>query len=153
MADITIIGTGNMARGLATRALAGGNSVQLLAHDDKAKADSLAAELGGEVTTGVVGDDVSGDIVIPAVYFDPAKDVVAKYGGALDGKVYVDITNPVDTSTFEGLSVPEGSSAAEELQKTTGARVVKAFNTTFAGTLAAGGRGGPAARRPHCGRR
>ena len=138
MTDVTIIGTGNMARGLATRAIAGGKSVQLLAHDDKAKADALAAELGGQVTTGVVGDELSGDIVIPAVYFDPAKDVVAKLGSALDGKVYVDITNPVDTSTFEGLSVPAGSSAAEELQKTTGAKVVKAFNTTFAVTLAAG---------------
>ena len=138
MTDITIIGTGNMARGLATRAIAGGKSVQLLAHDDKAKADALAAELGGQVPTGVVGDELSGDIVIPAVYFDPAKDVVAKLGSALDGKVYVDITNPVDTPTFEGLSVPEGSSAAEELQKTTGAKVVKAFNTTFAVTLAAG---------------
>ena len=28
--DITIIGTGNMARGIATRALAGGNTVTLL---------------------------------------------------------------------------------------------------------------------------
>ena len=138
MTDVTIIGTGNMARGLATRALAGGKSVQLLAHKDRAKADALAAELGGPVTAGVVGDELSGAIVIPAVYFDPAKDVVAKYGSALDGKVYVDITNPVDTSTYEGLSVPDGSSAAEELQKSTGAKVVKAFNTTFAGTLAAG---------------
>jgi 8-hydroxy-5-deazaflavin:NADPH oxidoreductase len=138
MTDITIIGTGNMARGLATRAIAGGKSVQLLAHDDKAKADALATELGGQVTTGVVGDELSGDIVIPAVYFDPAKEVVAKYGSTLDGKVYVDITNPVDTSTFEGLSVPAGSSAAEELQKSTGAKVVKAFNTTFAETLTAG---------------
>ncbi|MFE4835323.1 NADPH-dependent F420 reductase [Arthrobacter sp. NPDC056691] len=138
MTDITIIGTGNMARGLATRAIAGGKSVQLLAHEDKGKADALAAELEGQVTTGVVGDDLSGDIVIPAVYYDPARDVVAKYGSALDGKIYVDITNPVDMSTFEGLSVPEGSSAAEELQKSTGAKVVKAFNTTFAGTLAAG---------------
>jgi 8-hydroxy-5-deazaflavin:NADPH oxidoreductase len=138
MADVTIIGTGNMARGLATRAIAGGKSVQLLAHGDKGKADALAAELGGQVTAGVVGDDLSGAIVIPAVYFDPAKDVVARYGSALDGKVYVDITNPVDTSTYEGLSVPDGSSGAEVLQKSTGAKVVKAFNTTFAGTLVAG---------------
>lgn len=83
----------------------------------------------------MIGDDVSGAIVIPAVYFDSAKEIVAKYGSALDGRICVDITNPVDVSTFAGLSVPEGSSAAEELQKATGARVVKAFNTTFAGTL------------------
>ncbi|MDP9695856.1 UNVERIFIED_ORG: putative dinucleotide-binding enzyme [Arthrobacter globiformis] len=100
MADITIIGTGNKARGLATRALAGGKTVQLLAHEDKAEADALAAELGGQVTGGVVGNQLSGAIVIPAVYYDPAKDVVAKYGSALDVKVYVDITNPVDTTTY-----------------------------------------------------
>ena len=138
MTDITIIGTGNMARGLAARAIAGGNSVQILAHGDKAKADALAAEFTGQVSTGVLGDAVTGSIVIPAVYFDAAKEIVARYGDGLDGKVYVDITNPVDFSTFEGLSVPAGSSAAEELQKATGAKVVKAFNTTFAATLGEG---------------
>jgi predicted dinucleotide-binding enzyme len=138
MTDITIIGTGNMARGLATGALAGGKTVQVLAHDDKAKADALAAELGGKATTGVLGDFVTGSIVIPAVYFDAAKDIASRYGNSLEGKVYVDITNPVDFSTFEGLSVPADSSAAEELQKITAAKVVKAFNTTFAATLGSG---------------
>jgi len=138
MTDITIIGTGNMARGLAVRALAAGKSVQLLAHEDKSKADALAAELGGQVATGVLGDTVTGSIVMPAVYFDAAKDIVSRYGESLEGKVYVDITNPVDFSTFEGLSVPADSSAAEELQKITRAKVVKAFNTTFAATLGAG---------------
>ena len=138
MTDITIIGTGNMARGLATRAVAAGKSVQLLAHEDKAKADALAAELGGQVSTGVVGEALTGEIVIPAVYFDAAKDIVARYGDSLTGKVYVDITNPVDFSTFDGLAVPAGSSATEELQKATPAKVVKAFNTTFAATLAEG---------------
>jgi predicted dinucleotide-binding enzyme len=49
----------------------------------------------------------------------------------------VDITNPVDVSTFDGLVTPAGSSAAEEIAKAApaGANVVKAFNTTFAGTL------------------
>jgi predicted dinucleotide-binding enzyme len=138
MTDITIIGTGNMARGLATRAIAAGKTVQLLAHEAKAKAETLASELGGQVSTGVIGDALTSDLVIPAVYFDAAKDIVARYGDSLTGKVYVDITNPVDTSTFEGLAVPAGSSAAEELQKVSGAKVVKAFNTTFAATLGAG---------------
>ncbi|QQQ62203.1 NADPH-dependent F420 reductase [Paenarthrobacter ureafaciens] len=138
MTDITIIGTGNMARGLATRAIAAGKSVQLLAHEDKAKAKALATELGGQVSTGLVGDELTSNLVIPAVYFDAAKAIVARYGDALNGKVYVDITNPVDFATFEGLAVPADSSAAEELQKITGASVVKAFNTTFAATLGEG---------------
>lgn len=138
MSDITIIGTGNMARGIAARAIAGGRSVQLLAHEDKAKADALAAELGGDISTGVLGDSITGSIVIPAVYLDASKAILVRYGSALGGKVYVDITNPVDFSTFDGLAVPEGTSAAEELQKMTPADVVKAFNTTFAGPLAQG---------------
>ncbi|GAA2202250.1 NADPH-dependent F420 reductase [Sinomonas flava] len=138
MTDITIIGTGNMARGLASRAIAAGRSVQLLAHEDKAKAEALANELGSGVTTGVLGDSVEGQIVIPAVYFDASKAIVSQYGEALSGKVYVDITNPVDFSTFDSLAVAAGSSAAEELQKITPATVVKAFNTTFAGTLVSG---------------
>lgn len=138
MTDITIIGTGNMARGLATRAIAAGRSIQLLAHEDNTKARTLASELGVQIATGVVGDEITSNLVIPAVYFEAAKDIAARYGGALAGKVYVDITNPVDFATFDGLAVPAESSAAEELQKITSAKVVKAFNTTFAATLGEG---------------
>ncbi|MFF2677835.1 NADPH-dependent F420 reductase [Arthrobacter koreensis] len=138
MTDLTIIGTGNMARGLAARAVAAGRSVQLLAHEDRAKAEALAAELGGTITPGVLGDELTGAMVIPAVYFDASRAIAEQYGDALHGKVYVDLTNPVDFATFDSLSVPADSSAAEELQKVTGAKVVKAFNTTFAATLANG---------------
>ena len=56
--DITIIGTGNMARGIATRALAGGHSVTLLG-TETAKAQALAAELSGDVRAGDAHADVS----------------------------------------------------------------------------------------------
>jgi predicted dinucleotide-binding enzyme len=138
MSDITIIGTGSMARGIASRAVAAGKSIQLLAHEDRAKAEALADELGGTVAPGVLGDDITGALVIPAVYFDASKAIAAQYGDALAGKVYVDITNPVDFATFDGLAVATGTSAAEELQKLTPAKVVKAFNTTFGGTLVSG---------------
>ena len=49
--DITIIGTGNMARGIATRALAGGHSVTLLGTEAE-KAEELADELCGDVRAG-----------------------------------------------------------------------------------------------------
>jgi 8-hydroxy-5-deazaflavin:NADPH oxidoreductase len=72
-----------------------------------------------------------------ALWYDAALPVVQQYGDALAGKTIVDITNPVDVSTFDGLVTPAGSSAAEEIAKAApaGANVVKAFNTTFAGTL------------------
>lgn len=69
--------------------------------------------------------------------------MVTRYGEALTRKVVVDISNPVDYETFDSLVVAPGSSAAEEIVAPTGADVLKAFNTTFSGTLAAGVSGRP----------
>ena len=135
--DITIIGTGNMARGIATRALEGGHGVTLLG-TEQAKAEALAAELPGEAKAGAVGDPLSGDVVVLAVWYQAVPDVLARYGDQLDGKVVVDITNPVDFSTFTPLGLEAGSAAAQIAQIVPGAKVIKAFNTTFAGTLVEG---------------
>ena len=139
MSTVSILGSGNMARGIATRALAGGNSVQLLARDPQESA-KLADDLGGSATSGAVGDALTGDVVVLAVPYPAAAPLVEQYGDQLSGKVVVDITNPVNTETFDGLVTPADSSAAQEIAKTApaGARVVKAFNTTFAGTLVEG---------------
>lgn len=136
---VTIIGTGNMARGIATRLLAGGHEVALLGRE-AGKGEDLARDLGGSVSVGEVGDPISGDVVVLAVPYEAAGLVVRRYGDDLSGKVVVDITNPVDWQTFDGFVTPPDSSAAEEIQKAApeGARVVKAFNTTFAGTLVEG---------------
>ena len=137
MNTITIIGTGNMARGIATRALAAGRNVELL-NRDADKAAAVAAELGTNVTSGTVGQAPAGDIVVLALPFDAAKEVVTSYGAALAGKTVVDITNPVNFETFDSLVVAPGTSAAEEIAALTPGNVVKAFNTTFAGALVAG---------------
>jgi len=65
-------------------------------------------------------------------------DVLRRYEGELDGKVVIDITNPVDTETYAPLSIEAGSVAQEIAARVPGAKVVKAFNTTFAGTLVEG---------------
>lgn len=137
MNTITIIGTGNMARGIATRALAAGRNVELLNRDSE-KAAAVAAELGTNVTSGTVGQAPAGDIVVLAVPFDAAKEIVSSYGDVLAGTTVVDITNPVNFETFDSLVVAPGTSAAEEIAALTPGNVVKAFNTTFAGALVAG---------------
>jgi predicted dinucleotide-binding enzyme len=138
MTDITIIGNGNMARGIATRALAAGKNVEILGQD-AAKAQALANELGANVSYGTTASAPQGNIVVLAVPFDAAKAVMAAYGELLAGKTVVDITNPVNFETFDSLVVAPGSSAAEEIAALApaGAHVVKAFYTTFAGTLVA----------------
>jgi predicted dinucleotide-binding enzyme len=133
--DITIIGNGHMARGLAARASAAGKSVQILGRD-VGKAAGLAKEFGA--TPGGAAKMPSGQIVVLALPFAAAKEVVSRYGDALRGKVVVDISNPVDYETLDSLVVAPGSSAAEEIAALTRADVVKAFNTTFSGTLVAG---------------
>lgn len=142
MTDITIIGSGNMARAIGTRAVAAGRSLQVLSRSPE-HAAKLAAELGADTISGGLGDVPEGDIVVLALYFGPAKEVATHYGDTLSGKTVVEISNPTDPDTFDSLTVEPGSSAAEEIAALLpGAHVVKAFNTTFAGPLAAGVTGG-----------
>jgi predicted dinucleotide-binding enzyme len=137
MSSISVIGLGNMASTLAERALAAGNAVEIIGRDP-AKANEVAATLDG-ATVGTAGAAPAGDIVILAVPYATASAVVSQYGDALNGKVIVDITNPI-TPDSKGFVTPEGSSGAQEIAKAApaSAHVVKAFNTLFAGVLAAG---------------
>jgi len=135
--DITIIGTGNMARGIATRALAGGNALTLLGTTAE-KARALAGELPGDVRAGTVGDPISGDVVVLAVWYQALDDVLGRYRDQLVGRTVIDITNPVDPETYAPITVEDGSAAQEIARKAPGAKVVKAFNTTFAGSLIEG---------------
>jgi len=135
--EIAIIGTGNMARAIGTRALDARNDVTFYG-TTRENAQQLAGELSGSAKAAAVGDPLEGDVVVLAVWYPVTREVVERYGDALDGKVVVDISNPVNTETF-GRIVPDAGSGAEEVAAAApGARVVKAFNTTFAGTLAAG---------------
>ncbi|WP_307000418.1 NADPH-dependent F420 reductase [Arthrobacter sp. V1I7] len=131
-----------MARALGTRAVAAGRSVQILDRTPE-NAANLAAELGGGATSGGLNEIPAGDLVVLALYFGPAKEVATHYGDTLSGKTVIEISNPVNSETFDSLQVPAGSSAAEEIAALLpGAVVVKAFNTTFAGPLTAGTAGG-----------
>jgi len=138
MSNISIIGTGNMASTIATLAVAGGNSVEVIGRD-QSKAAELAKALGGSTTTGEFGAVPAGDIVIVALGYADVVPVVAQYGNALAGKVIVDICNPVN-STGDGLAIPDGTSIAENVAGAApaSASVVKAFNTTFGAVLAKG---------------
>jgi predicted dinucleotide-binding enzyme len=137
--QVTIIGAGNMGRGIGTRVVAGGHGLQLIDRNPE-DASVLAGELGGGATAGSPDDDLTGDVVVFALYYPGTKDAAGQYGDRLAGKVVVDICNPVDVETWASLATPEGTSAAEELAGLlpSGTAVVKAFNTTFATTLVAG---------------
>jgi 8-hydroxy-5-deazaflavin:NADPH oxidoreductase len=135
----TIVGAGNMGRGIGTRAVAGGHEVEIV-DSDPAEAQKLADELGDSATALDQGAPFGGEIVVFALYYPGIKDAVRQYAERLAGKVVVDITNPVDTETWDRLATQPGSSSPEELAELLpeGTPIVKAFNTTFARTLVAG---------------
>jgi predicted dinucleotide-binding enzyme len=139
MSTISIIGTGNMARTIATLAIAGGNTVEVIGRD-QSKAAELAKTLGDSTTTGEFGTVPAGDVVILAVLFDSAVSIVSEYGDALAGKIIVDITNPFN-ATADGLAIPADTSIAQMVAEAApaSAHVFKAFNTLFRDILAAGG--------------
>ena len=132
MSAVTVIGAGNMGKAIAWRVVAGGNDAQVLTRTP------VKVGIPG-AKHGTVGDPLSGDIVVLAVPYAAVPELLALYEGQLDGKVLVDLTNPVDFATFDSLVVPVGSSATAEIaQSVPGASVLKAFNTTFAATLTTG---------------
>lgn len=138
MSSVSIIGLGNMAHAIAARAIAGGNAVEVIGRD-AAKAEDLAATLGGGATVGTFGAVPVGDIVVLAVPYVGAVPVVAQYGDALAGKSIIDISNTFNADAT-GLVTPEGTSGAQEIAKAApeSAHVVKAFNTVFGHVLAQG---------------
>jgi len=120
MAHVSVIGTGNMGQAIAGLVTQGGNTLEVIAETDADKA-------------------VTGDIVVLAVPYAALADIVATRADQLAGKIVVDITNPVNFETFDSLVVPaDGSAAAELAALLPTSTVLKAFNTTFAGTLASG---------------
>ena len=120
MTHVTIIGSGNMGQAISGLVSKGGNTVELLRHSD-------------------TGKPVTGDIVVLAVPHAAIPDILATRGDQLAGKVVVDITNPLNFETFDSLTVPADSSAAAQIAASLPqSRVVKAFNTNLAATLASG---------------
>jgi NADPH-dependent F420 reductase len=119
MSTISIIGKGNMGQAIAAVAGRGGHSVQLIGD--------------GEAV------DSFGDVVVLAVPYAAVAGLAEQHRDAFAGKIVVDITNPVNFETFDSLTVPaDGSAAAELAAALPESSVLKAFNTTFAGTLASG---------------
>ena len=120
MTTVSILGTGNMGPAIASVVEKGGNTVQLLGSND-------------------TDQPVTGDIVVLAVPYPAVSQVLAERGEQLAGKVVVDITNPLNFETFDSLVVPADSSAAAQIAAALpNTKVLKAFNTTFAATLASG---------------
>ena len=131
MTTISIIGSGNMANAIGTRAAKHGHTIEIMSRDP-AKAQAVADQIGHGATVGTYGARPAGDIVFLAVLYQGAVDVVTHYGDALAGKILVDITNPFNADA-SGLVTTEGNSVSQQIAAAApeGTHVVKAFNSIF----------------------
>lgn len=133
---ILILGAGNMGSAFARQFSRAGHDVRIAA-TSLAKAQSVASAAAGVTAVPVVGSAKDVDVVLVATPFEQAAPALASVG-SLDGKVVIDITNPL-TPDYMGLTIGHGTSAAEEIAKASpAAEVVKAFNTLFAQVVAEG---------------
>lgn len=132
--NITLIGTGNMGSALARQLSRAGHTLAITGRNaDKAKALAQANGATYKPDAAAEGADV---VIVATAYADAVTALRA--AGNLQGKVVVDITNPL-TADYMGLTIGHSTSAAEEIQKSfPGAKVVKAFNTVFAQVLGEG---------------
>ena len=120
MTHVSIIGKGTMGQAISAVAAKGGSTVELFDSKDS-------------------GKPITGEVVVLAVPYPALAQVLAERADQFAGKVVVDITNPLNFETFDSLVVPADGSAATELaEKLPESKVLKAFNTTFAATVASG---------------
>lgn len=127
---IVILGKGNMGLPLAQLASTAGHNVESFGR----QSDYLSAL-------------TSADLVILATKYEQALALTERpdVANALNGKILVDVTNPL-TTDFMGLTIGFDTSAAEQIAKRLpDTQIVKAFNTLFSGLLTRRTEGGEVA--------
>lgn len=132
-------GTGKEGSGLAMRWAHAGHDV-IIGSRDAEKARRVAEELNLALGDGRISgaDNVSAareaDVVVLSVPYAAHKDTLTSVKDAVQGKVVVDVTVPINPNDFTRVSVPPGGSASKEAQAILGegARVVTAFQNISA---------------------
>ena len=133
---VLVIGAGNMGSGFVKQLSVAGHTVSVTARD-AAKAASVASQYANAKAVPAAGAAEGQDLVILATGYADAVPALQSVG-KLQGKVVVDISNPL-TADYMGLTLGHSTSAAEEIAMAVpGALVVKAFNTVLAQVLGQG---------------
>ncbi len=126
---ITIFGAGNIGLAAGTKWKAKGHEVTFGVRDPLSQKAWNAIAMGAKVTTFQEASE-NAEVVLIALPFGIADEVIKSIDIDWDGKVIIDATNPISVSTEPFIS------AAEAITAWTGnGDVVKAFNTTGVGNL------------------
>jgi len=131
---IAVLGTGDVGRMLANHLLAGGHAVCLGSRQgDSEAAVAWKQAAQGDASLGTFEDAAqSADLAFLAVAGQHALAVAERVADGLEGKVLIDLTNPLDFRQGfpPRLSVCNDDSLGEQLQRALpGVKVVKTLNT------------------------
>lgn len=133
MTTIAVIGTGNVGGALGTAAVKAGYDV-VFAGQDAAKTREVADAAGATAATTREAAAVA-DIIVFAVPYSSFAAVAAEIAPVVDGKIVIDPSNPLKPD-YSGLALSDSSGAEELARLLPRSKVVKAFNTLFAGNTA-----------------
>ena len=133
MTSISILGRGKMGSAIANIAELAGAHVQIVSRSATPSKDHPNA------TYSVLGDDLTGELVVFAIPYGAYPSILKHYRDRLGGKVVIDISNPIDFTTYEQPEALRNTSTALELAKQLpqDVAVLKAFNVNLADTLIA----------------
>ena len=133
MTSISILGRGKMGSAIANIAELAGAHVQIVSRSATPSKDHPNAMYS------VLGDDLTGELVVFAIPYGAYPGILKHYRDRLGGKVVIDISNPIDFTTYEQPEALRNSSTALELAKQLpqDVAVLKAFNVNLADTLIA----------------
>jgi len=145
---IAVIGLGKIGKVVATN-LVKGNRPVIVASRKIEEAASLANELGNLATAMEVTAAIKeADIIVLAVWFSAIQELLVKYAAAFQGKIIIDPSNPIAPDGKGGFKkiIGETESAGQIIAGLLpkGAKLVKAFGTLGAGSLASAARIKPA---------
>jgi predicted dinucleotide-binding enzyme len=128
--NVAIIGTGNVGGALTRACIRAGHSV-VVSSTNAESSESLARETGAAVAPTITHAVSAAEIVVLAVPYEAVAGIVNEVAGAINDKILIDVTNRFAATE---LNAPSNAEAIQSMA--VGARVVKAFNTVFAGNQA-----------------
>ena len=138
---IAVFGTGDVGQAIASKLVSLGHEVTLGSRTaTNEKAQAWVAKEGGKAKAGTYADAVKGaDFVFNCTLGTGTVEALKMAGeGALDGKIVVDLSNPLDFSKGmpPSLFLSNTDSLGETVQRVfPKARVVKTLNTMWNGLM------------------
>lgn len=129
---IGIIGTGRMGVRLAKAFADKGHRV-ILGSRNVEKARKIASELGRKnISAGSYEESLNSPWVLPAIFTrDGLLDILEPYRDLLDGKFFIDITNPFNED-YTDFTLPWNTSSSEQIQlRFPKTRVIGAFKNVW----------------------